>query len=54
MNDQYAQDLEAYAAYRNGLAAARENLSPEELAEFEEDLAKAEAKMMDSYYGVAA
>jgi hypothetical protein len=33
----------AYAAYRNALARAREELSPEQFALFEEDLAKARA-----------
>lgn len=42
--------VEAYAAYLNATAAARENLSPEEFELFEEDKRKAHAEMLDLYY----
>ena len=41
----YAEDLDAYNAYRNGLARAREHYEPAELEKYEADLLKAKAAM---------
>lgn len=49
-----AVEIQAYAAYLNGYRAARENLRHEELEEYEQDMAKAQARMLDTYYEVAA
>lgn len=41
----YADEVQAFAAYRNALTFARERYDASELERFEEDLAKAKASM---------
>lgn len=47
-----ADDIEAYAAYINAWPRAKVELGDDELAEFAEDMDKAHAAMLDSYYGI--
>jgi len=49
----HSDDIEAYAAYLNDRPRAQEEFDDEALSEFEEDYRRAEAAMMDSYYGVS-
>ncbi len=44
-----ADEIQAYAAYLNGYRTARENLRYEELEEYEQDMAKAQASMEAAY-----
>lgn len=45
-----AVEIQAYAAYLNGHRTAREQLRHEELEEYEQDMAKAQASMEAAYW----